>query len=215
MKKLILLALAAFASLSSAATIGITSGTPAQTVKLSNGNFISTTAWIRVGFFVGGDTAGLSEASDAVLATIQSKFVPIGESTSAAGYGTVAGNSLAFNPANSSLQGAVNDVTFGSGTANTVVTGNIARGTRLYLLIYDQKVNPTELGIFSATNWTVPTSTLVNTANLTLTGVDTAGEVFRGTLGSLVLAPITVVPEPTTSVMALLAGLGLISRRRR
>ena len=213
MKKLILIVGLAITSAASAATVGITTGTPAQTIKLSNGSFVTTSAWVRVGFFRGLNTEGLN-GSDA-LASIAANFVPLGEAGSPAGYGTSGANTIAFNDTTHSIGGGINDISFGTGTANTEAAGALSRGTRLFLLIYDSKTAPTELGVFSATNWNVPASTLVNTANLTLTGVDTAGEVYRGSLGSLVLSPLVPIPEPSTGLLGLLAGLGLIARRRR
>jgi len=228
MKKLVLLTLFAITSAASAATVGITTGTPAQTIKLSGAGNILPTAWIRVGFFTNlaavDFATQLADPTPGILNTIATNFIPLGEPSSAAGYGTPAGNSIDAVPVpgavdgSMTLGGAVNDATFVPGTANTVVAGGVPRGTRLFLLIYDSQQNPTELGIFSATNWLVPASSLVNTANLTLTGVDVnvdgaTDEVFRGNLaGALILAPI---PEPSAGLLAMAASLGLMLRRKR
>ena len=189
------------------------------------GNGLAT---IRLGYFSGGMDTNLANALSnpdkaIVTAAIAGRFVPLGEGgpptlgTSAPASAprinqrTVAGSSQAGR-----LLGQVTLVTPTAGAANAIDAGGVPAGTRLYLMVYNDAVaaSATELGIFSADTWLMPAN---NLSNLTMNSVDvnTDLEVFRGARGSLILAPLTVIPEPSTGIMALLAGLGLIARRRR
>jgi len=107
---------------------------------------------------------------------------------------------------------------FASGAPNAFTEGGVNRGTRLFLLVYDDPVesNSSELGIFSADTWIVPTTTST-IMSLPLVAIDNDDEVFVGDRGSLILSPglFPWCPEPSSSLMSLLAGIAMIARRRR
>ncbi len=238
MNKFVLPILIACAASASAATISVLAGNPIQTIKISSGEFIPTNSAIQVGFFRGfidnvETRRALSDPTRAVLDYVNSNFVPLGVPNSPAlaavtnaGFGSP--SSVAITTSNSSIGGSItstaggNPLTFASGAANALTAGGVNRGTRLFLVIYNN-ADPalaTELGIYSAatgagptgTAWAVPTNTSTVTS-MVLSGIDDPTEVFRGSLGSLVLAPI--VPEPTVAMSGLLAVGLLLGRRRR
>ncbi len=173
----------------------------------------------RIGFFL-----NYSQSLDSSLATATyqslvnpsnpNRFIQIGVG------GTTAGDAVALNTLEiRTLSGAsralttISNVTYATGTANSAVDNALTRGTKLFLFTtnsQDFSTTPTEWGLFSATSWIVPT---VGDADVTLAfkEVDTAGEVFHGSLGSLRTAP---VPEASTLVFAL-AALVPLNRRRR
>ncbi len=188
-------------------------------IKTNGGTVLNTAAaatattkyWL--GYYVGGSvpTTGpdfVGSIND------QSRFIPLGYGTS--GLGSNISALQQIGAVNGRLANTMTSVTYLDGTANALATGGINRGTRLYMILLNQADTvvglSTELGVFSATNWTVPATGTANML-LGLKDVDTNGEVFYGSLGSLNLN--AVIPEPSVSGMALLAGFGLISRRRR
>jgi hypothetical protein len=160
---------------------------------------------------------------DLINSALQS-FIPLGENAAAPNLGTVpttAGPRFAQRTIDQvsragRLAGQIELVNPVAAPANSVNAGGVPNGSRIFMLVYSDN-NSTlafgeEFGVFSADNWLMPSDGGLN-LSLNTTDVDTAGEVFRGTFGSLKLAPI--VPEPATGAMALLAGLGLLARRRR
>jgi hypothetical protein len=198
MKSLLLLFLSTTAA--HAATVFVTNPFPPATFRHLSGALISPLSTIRVGFFTG----AVNFNCESNPLSLQN-FVPLGEATSPAGYGTPAGNSLQVS--NGVISGNINDITFGTGTPNTLENGFLARGTRLYLVVEDGG----EWGAFSATLWNVPTSNLVNIMTLIPRQVDTPQEVFWGqTDGNMLLSP--QCPEPSVSLLCLLTGAALLSR---
>jgi hypothetical protein len=201
MKSLLMLCLSTTAA--RAATVFVVNPVPATTFRHLSGAFISQLSTIRIGFFTGAVNFNC-ESNPLAL----HNFVPLGEATSPAGYGTPAGNTLQVS--NGVISGNINDITFGTGTPNTRESGFLARGTRLYLVVEDGG----EWGAFSATLWNVPSSPLVSIMALNPRQVDTPLEVFWGqTDGSMILSP--QCPEPGVSLLCLLTGATLLSHRTR
>jgi hypothetical protein len=231
MKKIVLsLALSMTALTADAATIVLQSGTPAQEFRVQTSP--TTTAplslasgGIVIGFFRNYTAAMnpmLADPNRSVLDFVAQNFIPIGTLNSDADYGTnsvanpVSLRPIVGPPPGTTAAGTIENSTWlTAGGANTVQDGGLVRGTRIFVLAYDglSLSTATDLGIYSASTWTLPTSTILNTLSMSLPQTDVLAEVYRGSIGSLILAP--VVPEPSTSLMALLAGLGMIARRRR
>lgn len=200
-------------------------------VKTSNGNNVATGgAKIRLGFF---PTTAVSAVADLVRGTKQevysnllTKFVPLGEGldgdlgspggTGGAAPPRFANRAIFGTQYTGRIAGSVVGVT-PAPAATVWDSGNITgvpAGTRIFMLIYNN-ADPnlaTEFGVFSADTWLMPSDNLSN-PTFTTVDVNSTTEVFKGSLGSLVLSAF--VPEPSTSMMALLAGLGLVARRRR
>jgi hypothetical protein len=173
----------------------------------------------RIGFFL-----NYSESLNASLGTASygslfepanpNRFIQIGTG------GTTAGDLV--DPANYEVRtvGAaaraittISNITYAAGVANAVVNNALTRGTKIFLIAtngQDFSVAPSEWGIFSGTEWVVPA---IGDADLTAAfkEVDTPGEVFRGSLGSLRTA---AVPEPSISFLALGAMIWIKRRRR-
>lgn len=197
-----------------------------QGVKLPTGS-----GRVRLGFFptltptqVG--TLFSNTDKDTVFSNITTNFVPLGEGLDAdlggpGGTGGGAPPRFATRTVNGvtgvtgRLAGSVVNVVPVATAFNPANITGVQGGTRLYMLVYDgvDKSTTNQVGIFSADTWLAPSDNLVNP---TLNTVDVGpSEIFLGSVGSLRLAPLTVIPEPSTSLMALLAGMGLIARRRR
>lgn len=196
-------------------------------LKSSGGTILNTgaaqtgiTTKYLLGYFVGFDSGIGSALSGDNGGTLFSalndpaRFVPLG--LGVAGLGSNIAANQRVNPANGRLANTMTSVTYLDGAANAASSGGINRGTRLFMILLNQESTTqtlsTEFGLFSATNWLIPATGSAN-ITLSLKDVDTAGEVFQGGLGSLVLAP--TIPEASSTALALLAGLGLMSRRRR
>lgn len=226
----LILALAAISGSANAATIVVQSGSPALDFKLSSGSRLLTSgSGVVLGYIRGFSTAtaaavgtALADQNRSVLTYLAANFVPIAAEGSNVNYGTSAAATPwglkdvgGVTTASGTIENSNWLSSSGSAPANSEQAGGLVRGTRIFLLAYNGSSlsNATELGIFSASTWTLPASASLNTLSMTLTQVDQASEVYRGSIGSLVLAP--VVPESSTSALALLAGLGLMSRRRR
>jgi hypothetical protein len=226
----------AVAGLSNAANVSVLPA-PSRNIVLSTGGAAQVGDYAVVGFFRDftdseAQRNSLSDPTRGVLSYIANNFVPLGTpnapifassavSSSNFGSSSTLGVKTSGTAPNTyiSASGAVNnaELVFAAGTPNALVSGGVTRGTRLFVLIYDSAdpSTATELGIFSAVSWLVPTTTST-TASLPLTSVDNASgtyEVYRGAIGSLQLAPI--VPEASSGILALLAGLGLAARRQR
>lgn len=243
MKKYILSAFAALTSQLLGATVSVSPGGAGVDFKYDNGTIITDVSphHIRIGYFSNYSQTGtnaapvapeafrtlLADPTRTIFDTIATHFVPIGEGRANLGIqkdwsitaltGALAGK---FS-VNTSLNDA--SLVFSADPANSVSSGGLPRGTRLFLLAYNTEdpSQATELGIFSGSSstagqWYVPTTAATSVA-LNLGLVDSVAatglEVFRGRIGSLVLAPI--VPEPSTGLLALIAGCGLMARRRR
>lgn len=228
MKFKAILSLLCTASFVNAASIVVQTGSPAVDIKTSNGQFLNSGS-VMIGFFRGYASAGdaalkasLADTNRSVLSFIQSNFVSIGAQGSDVDYGTQAAANLlaikAIDATKSSISGGIENSNWISATpsvvANSVQDGGLVRGTKIFLIVSDNSDfnSSTELGVFSASSWTISTSSAVSTLNMTLSQVDVAAEAYRGSIGSLQLA--AVVPEPGVSLLAL-ASLGLLARRRR
>jgi hypothetical protein len=170
---------------------------------------------VRLGFFLN-YTAALD------------RFIPFGETASPTGYGTAseATNDLKEVPVGSgniranvtyagvNYIGNDNDVA----AANTLTSGGVARGTKVFMFLYNAQSLDTsgagfEYGLYSASNWLIPATGTANAA-IQLQHVDTNSEVFYGSLGSLRTA--VPVPEPTAVTFGLaVMGMALVRRRRQ
>ena len=234
--KLTLAILAGSLASSQAASVSISdfAGTTSNVIVSSFGNQqLTSSAVLQIMYFrnyVAANPAasdaliraglGSTQTREALQTFISSNFIPLGT-------GGVMGTPSPTNPpriANRLVngvdtpgraQGQIATVTPTASPANTQDVGGVPAGTRLFLMVWDTAPgSATELGVFSAdaAAWRMTAS--ASGANiLNTTNVDTPAEIYRGSSGSLVLAPI--VPEPSTGVMALLVAAGLISRRRR
>ena len=203
--------------------------TPTSTVVLkdSAGNPLPVGTDFRIGFII-----GYSAALDALLGvepyeiltnpTNPNRFVPIGIGVSGTGDDARANMEIKSLGGTPRVISSFANVTYLPGTANALAVGGVNEGTKLFLLLVNQTNIPvtdalpsinsttTEWGLYSATAWTIPVGGGANLA-LAFKEVDTPGEVFRGSLGSLRTAP---VPEPTVITFGF-AALGLALARRR
>ena len=89
-------------------------------------------------------------------------------------------------------------------------------GSQIFLLIYNAPTpeTSTEMGIFSASQWTMPANSFVS-IHINTVHVDTVQEVYRGILGQDFLMLGGVIPEPGSAGFMLMALGGLTLRRRR
>jgi len=235
MKKTLILSLAlAASSLSVRATnisvIDFSGTTLSNPVTLESGAAMTNGgAMIRLGYFnTAAQTATwLTDLRSNDITKINSalaSFIPLGENAAAPNLGdipTTAGPRFAQRTINGvssagRLAGQITTVNPAVGTPNTQNANGVPSGSRIFMLVYSDN-NSTltfgeQFGVFSSDIWLMPSDAGLN-LQLNSTDIDGAPEVFRGTFGSLKLAAI--VPEPTTGAMALLAGLGLMARRRR
>jgi hypothetical protein len=205
-----------------AAVVAVVGGNPPVTLRSFSGDYLNSPPTVlRIGFFTNQNFNFPSGTCPAIemLGHIQQYFVPLGEPGSPPGYGTPTNNTVGIDPQTHSIRGAITDVTFGTGTPNTVENGFVPRGTRFYLLVYEGGPVPTALGVYSATTWTVSLFSQVNTATLALPLVDTPQEVFVGWLsmgtGERSLGTSMFCPEPGAAVMALVSALVFAARPRR
>ena len=210
-------------------------------VRTLSGGVLSTTlsgttivgAQIRLGYFSGFDgtndpalSNALASTDPATFATAMARFIPFGE-----GYGGDADLGVLTAGTTSQprvtprtvnlitnvpgrLAGSVTAVNAVGGTANSINANGAPFGTRIFMLVYNAPVaSATELGIFSATSWTMPTDNLINPTFNTV-DVDATAEIFRGSASGSELRLALIVPEPSAAMLGL-AGLGLLVRRRR
>jgi len=186
-------------------------------------------AMVRLGYFNTALQSGtwLTDLRSNDVAKVNSalqSFIPLGENAATPNLGdvpTTAGPRFAQRTINSvssagRLAGQITTVNPVAAAANTANPGGVPSGSRIYMLVYSDN-NSTltaseEFGVFSSDIWLMPSDGQLN-LQLNTTDIDGAAEVFRGTFGSLKLAPF--VPEPSTGLLGLLAGLGMIARRRR
>jgi hypothetical protein len=245
MKKILLALSLLTAAASQAATVSVASTITAANsphgavngqvaLKDQSGTTLPVGMRIRVGFFV-----GYTAAMDATLklpggalnlipgSPVQ--FVPIGEPPTRPGYGDdtsttnvtkLIASAVRWNTSytNVNYVGAENDAL----DNNTIADGGLARGTKLFVMVYNTgSLTPNfadpnfQYGLYTDASFIVP-ETGSATLSINVANVDTAADVFYGALGaSLHTAALTIIPEPSTGIFALIAGLGLIARRRR
>jgi hypothetical protein len=190
---------------------------------------------IRIGYFNTAAQTGTwaSDIKSLNLANITSalaSFIPLGENSVGqpvlgTGAGTATGPRVANRVVNAvqkpgRLIGQITDVNPVVAPANTVNAAGVPAGSRIFMLVYSDNDsvlhNGEQFGVFSADNWLLdPDGTL--SLSLNMTDANTAAEVFRGTLNaaSLRTEMAAIAPEPSTGIMALFAGLGMLARRRR
>jgi hypothetical protein len=234
MKKTILSSAFAVAFAASAMATNISvidfSGTTSNVITSSLGvPTASATGYLRIGYFnsalVGQNWASnlrsdiLSNVNDAMLA-----FVPLGESAGApmgTGIGTATGPRYANRTINGvaetgRLAGQITNVSSTTGAPNSISGSGVPAGTRIFLLAYsggDAALGiEEEFGVFSADTWVMPADSGLN-LQLNTTAVDTEGEIYRGSFGSLRLAGF--IPEPSSALSVILAVAGISLRRRR
>ncbi len=211
-------------------------------VVFNNGSSLPNGAiTVRIGYFntTSQGASWLSDLQSTDLSKIQSalaSFIPLGEDSTkpvlgnlpAGGAPRVANRPVNLVATDGRITGGVADVTPVAGTPNTANAGGVPAGSRIFLLVYSDNnavLNDGEqFGVFSADTWLINSDGSLP-LQLNTIGVNTASEVYRGTytgngnengnVGTLRLALVGVVPEPTTAAMGLLAGLGLMARRRR
>lgn len=235
MKKTALLAFASIAlSVPSKATnISVIdfAGTVSNIVTSSTGVPMATGAGrIRIGYFnTSAQSASwandLRSTNPALTNSALTSFVPLGESAGAplgTGAGTSTGPRFAQRTVNSVVQqgrlaGQITSVSSTTGDPNSISASGVPAGTRIYMLVYSDGADTIlglgeEFGVFSSDVWVMPADSGLN-LQLNATAVDLTGEIFRGSSGSLRLAPF--IPEPSGALLSLLAGLGLVARRRR
>ena len=182
---------------------------------------------VRLGFFLNYTAALDSTLRSGNLTTLftgDNRFIPFGEAASPTGYGTAseATNDLKeisgiiranVTYAGVNYIGNDNDVA----AANTLTSGGVARGTKVFMFLYNAQSLDTsgagfEYGLYSASNWLIPATGTANAA-IQLQHVDTNSEVFYGSLGSLRTA--VPVPEPTAVTFGLaVRGMAWVRRRR-
>jgi len=193
-------------------------------------------ALIRIGYFRGFTTAGNNSAlidelhnidRAVVYNAIQRDFIPLGEGLDpelgpipAAGSEPRIANRTILGVANQPgrLIGGVTGVvpnTDPEASVGNPITG-VPAGTRIFLLAYNtmDPNSATEMGIYSGATWLMPSSN-AGALQLNTTNVDSPNEIIRGSLVGSALELAAFIPEPSTGLMALFAGLGLMVRRRR
>ncbi|MES2466927.1 MAG: hypothetical protein V4675_06475 [Verrucomicrobiota bacterium] len=183
---------------------------------------------VRLGFFLNYTAAldsTLRSGNLNSLFTGANRFIPFGELTSPTGYGTAseATNDIkeiaGIIRASVTYQGITyigndNDVA----AANTLTSGGVARGTKVFMFLYNSQSLDTsgtgfEYGLYSASNWLIPAAGTAD-ASIQLQHADTSSEVFYGSLGSLRTA--VPVPEPTAVTFGIaVIGMALVRRRRQ
>lgn len=209
---LLTLAFGATIPVANAALVNIGSNTlaaPARLVVSTAGDVLPIGSMVRIGLF----PAGAPVVTPATtFAQLNALFVPIGEDGASPADGTNGPGATNSNAAG------------GAGWAFTInsvdnTDARFAATTRIYLMVLDvapaQMANAGNVLIMSDPGWTIPTT---GVRTMTSAQIDSQAEVNYGLWGAaqLRMAPIAGnIPEPSTGVMALLAGLGLVARRRR
>ncbi len=210
------------------ASILIQLGSAPQAIKDSKGEFMLAPN-VQFGFFKGisstssaqvlADLTTALSGSTAVDRTriadyITNNFVPIGTGGT---YGTSAYTYTDVTSGGKTVTGNVTSITFvnaGTGVlAGSVQSTGLVQGTKVFAILADSGAyaSANEMGVISATTWNSPGGTSPS-MNINLGTVDSQAEIFRGTVGSIVLG--NFVPEPSVSALFLLgAAVGL--RRRR
>ena len=203
--------------------INDTAGTTTNYVTSNSGAAIPNgSALIRLGYF--NTSAQLPTWSEDLRSTsidrinsALSSFVPFGEGGANLGDTPTAPNAPRFatrGGIESRLIGGVQNIQSVSGTPNSVSSAGAPAGSRIFMLVYSDLNsmlnNGEEFGVFSSSNWLVDFDN--SSASVLLTTDVDANEIFRGSVGSLRLAP---VPEPSGSLLAFGAALVGLRRRRR
>jgi hypothetical protein len=206
-------------------------------VTLANGNLLTNGAtMVRFGYFntSAQGATWLSDLQSTDVAKINSalqSFIPLGENAATPNLGTITVTPTNSSPRisartingvseNGRIVGQVTAITPVAGAANTANAGGVPAGSRIFVLVYSDADavlnNGEQFGVFSADIWSMPSDGGLNLP-INTTDVNTAGEVYRGLLGSsqIRLSAVGVIPEPTTGALGLLAGLGMLARRRR
>ncbi len=197
-------------------------GSEGNVVVTSSGQLMPNgSGLVRIGYFLDFDPLRLDcshVSPSGIFSYINSNFVPLGEGLP--GLGTPSTQPGFYTrtvggiPQSGRLFGAITGVTPTAAPPNTLDPGNgVPAGSRFFLLIFDQATmgSSTQMGIFSATTWLMPSNPSVN-ATIATPAIDTYAEVFVGSLGSLVLSP--GCPEPGTATLTLAAAGALLARRR-
>jgi hypothetical protein len=200
-------------------------------LKNSAGVLLPVGSQIRVGFFKGYTSAldaklkNPAELRNLLSSGVTNEFVPLGElgNTNSPGLGdnTIATNDIKEIATVIRAQVSMTNISYQGSTdgsdANKTGLGGLGRGTKLFVFAFnnanvaqDFSAAGFEYGLFSASTWTAALSGS-STLTLRLEDVDTAGEVYWGSLGSLQTA---AVPEPAFASL-LVFGTLLGFRRRR
>ncbi|HEX2750365.1 MAG TPA: PEP-CTERM sorting domain-containing protein [Verrucomicrobiales bacterium] len=217
----------------SIAVIDFGNGTENAVTLNSGATLANGSIKVRVGYFntAAQDANWLTNLKSTTISSINSalaSFIPLGENSVnqpllGTGAGTATGPRIANRVVNSvqkpgRLIGSVTDVNPTPGTPDTVNAGGVPVGSRIFMLVYSDGDavlnNGEEFGVFSADNWKIDGDSTL-TLSLNTTDINLASEVYRGTFGSLKLGPVGNIPEPATGALGLLAGLGMLARRRR
>jgi hypothetical protein len=204
-------------------TINDSDGISSNYITSSSGAPIpNASALIRLGYF--NTSAQLPTWSDDLRSTsidrinsALNSFVPFGEGLANLGDTPTASTGPRFTTRggiSSRINGGIVNIQSASGTPNSVSASGVPAGSRIFMLVYSD-LNSTlsdgeELGVFSSSDWLIDIDSSTPTPLFT-TDVD-AGEIFRGSLGSLRLAPVGV-PEPSATLLAL--GVVAMKLRRR
>ncbi len=185
-------------------------GTAPKMLTTTAGLPLALGSVVRLGTFPAGAPTITAATT---FAQLNALFVPIGE-TAGADDGT--NGPLTINDTNP-VNPAATRGSFG-GTINAVQNTNasFAAATRIYMMVLDvpftNMAAATQWAILSdAVTWTIPATA---TRTLTTSQIDVA-DAFAGVVLPTEIRLAPIIPEPSTGLMALLAGLGLVARRRR
>ena len=210
------------------------SGGGGRQVTSSTGTLIPTGGGsLRIGYFLDSSSPVLSSGD---WSAINALFIPLGEGRpNLGGVATpVAGNTPIPIPSGATAGRFLGQITGVTGT-NVAVdppssVNSLSQGTRLFLFLSNSAtpstLAPTQFALVSDnTLWRAPKDdpTIPGGASLTMamnaTNINEAGDIFWGAIStagaSNFLAVAPVVPEPSSSLLGLLAAFGLIARRRR
>ena len=212
-----IIAFGALASLADAALVNIATNTLAagsRLVSTTTGALLPAGNMVRIGTFPTGVPVITPTTT---MADINAAFVPIGENAASAADGT-------NGPG---VSGAPGQVPGGWAFTINNVDNTDARfqpTTRLFVMVLDvapaNMLNATGMLLMSdETLWTIPGSG-ARTMTTTSLQIDSAADVQYGVYNATAGAPLqmglinTIIPEPASGAMALLAGLCFVRRRR-
>lgn len=192
-----------------AVTVAVGSSASDQ-FKLSDGNALPSGSAIRLGTFnTSGENLNLLKNSKD-FSTVNALFKPLAEGVPNAGTLTQPGNATQM----AMINGVPAPGDFSASYSFNNAAGYIGAGEKLYLWVFNaaDPANATEWGIFTGgTNFDVPTS---NDFGFPIARNSNVNNAVYGSISgtNLHLAPI---PEPSASIMGLLAATCLVLRRRR
>jgi|694.fasta_scaffold54095_4 hypothetical protein len=208
---LILIILASFANAATFTVGNVNNPNDSNAITLSNGTLIANGAGsVQVGYF-----SGVVDVPGASLATLVSTFNPYG-------------NLLNFG---AGFVGADGNGIFSGNISGTPLAAPYA-GQPLYLVITNSAAGFTALGVTAATEFLVwskpstfassePSTDTINVQNAAGTLVQGGYNNFQHTFtsfGGTIAVPayntVTLIPEPSTFLLASLGVLGLLRRRR-